>query len=262
MSHPSHRCRAFTLIELLVVLAIIALLVAILLPALKSAREVARSSVCKSQIRQMFIANAAYGADENGWLVPVIDSISGSSLVGRSWAGRFIDFEYIAQTELADSGSLSLDTAEILWCPSTESADGRGAAQWDYNAPYYLHGQAGGVPNSFRMTQLEEITQPSLTTSFADAYRGAPNVPNAVAYSTPHGRNAPGGSPQHRRASWSPRHYSLTSENVGFNDGHVESFTYSGPPITVGFIDLNGFDFILDVDIFTSRGGLGLKTRW
>ena len=62
--------RAFTLIELLVVIAIIAILAAILFPVFAKAREAARATSCRSNMKQILTGSMMYSQDYDEKLLP------------------------------------------------------------------------------------------------------------------------------------------------------------------------------------------------
>lgn len=81
MSKRNFRNRSgFTVIELLVVITIIGLLVAIFLPAVQSAREAARATECRNNLRQMGMGLHSFHATHN-----VFPSGTVSRLANPSW---------------------------------------------------------------------------------------------------------------------------------------------------------------------------------
>jgi prepilin-type N-terminal cleavage/methylation domain-containing protein len=127
--------RAFTLIELLVVIAIIAILVALLLPAVQQAREAARRSQCKANLKQIGIAMHNYHDVHGRFPYGYYHS---NSYHGRdTWMQQLMP--YYDQAPAYDAYSSSnvrwvMDTPKeikdlkipVLMCPSDPSAGGFG----------------------------------------------------------------------------------------------------------------------------------------
>lgn len=81
MTRVFQRQRGFTLIELLVVIAIIAVLIALLLPAVQQAREAARRSQCKNNLKQLGLAMHNYHDTANRF--PLNSSYTGGIAVNN-----------------------------------------------------------------------------------------------------------------------------------------------------------------------------------
>lgn len=91
--------RGFTLIELLVVIAIIAILVALLLPAVQQAREAARRSQCKNNLKQLGLALHNYH-DTLSTLPPGWVGDPTGSNKGNRWGWSAMILSYLDQAPL------------------------------------------------------------------------------------------------------------------------------------------------------------------
>ncbi|MEJ7593104.1 MAG: DUF1559 domain-containing protein [Planctomycetaceae bacterium] len=83
--------RGFTLIELLVVIAIIAILIALLLPAVQQAREAARRTQCKNNMKQIALAVHNFHDVYNRFPAGYFGSPQDADInyTGQQWLGLF-----------------------------------------------------------------------------------------------------------------------------------------------------------------------------
>lgn len=137
--------RGFTLIELLVVIAIIAVLIALLLPAVQQAREAARRTQCRNNLKQLGLAMHNYASSNGG--LPMSKTTSGAGLTQFPAQARILPF--IDMTPLYK---------QINW--NLSDADPTNATAWAFTVPAFrcasdpdtLQATAGGRNNYYTNT--------------------------------------------------------------------------------------------------------------
>ena len=118
--------RGFTLIELLVVIAIIAILVALLLPAVQQAREAARRTSCKNNLKQIGLALHNYQSTFGAFPPSLCLNRSGGT--GGQWSPQVRILPFVDQANLQElvdfdneyenDDTVSKTRVSIYLCPS------------------------------------------------------------------------------------------------------------------------------------------------
>lgn len=228
----------FTLIELLVVVAIISLLVAILLPSLSRARNLAKGTVCLSNMRQLSYATVMY-RDENQAYPPFRWPSGGTpNEFGRNrprWHWAFSDLlapPIDERSMAADPGTLTL-TSKYYNDPGLTgefATDIRNGA-YGYNYQYLGNSRTNGGDFINFPVGTGNIKTEALTIVFGDS-RGA---------GVPHGKHSYTLDPPKMRGgsdAFGPKASDISGTgtahspiearhngrgNAGFLDGHAES---------------------------------------
>ncbi|MBC2603385.1 prepilin-type N-terminal cleavage/methylation domain-containing protein [Puniceicoccus vermicola] len=187
----------FTLIELLAVIAILGVLTSILIPAIGSIRSGAKSSQCRSNLRQIHGGVILYATENEGWLPPNEDDRGH----GAWWKQIYPAY---------------IDGPGVFLCPADETegiSDENADLAWNGKLSYGAMGNDDPYAKQGVMDKkLSMFSEPSISVMLVDAHREGRQLAKSWFYNWP--RYSPDIVPAHG-----------DKVNLAFVDGHVEDLS-------------------------------------
>ena len=227
------RHKGFTLIELLVVIAIIALLLSVIMPALGKAKKLAKSMVCKTNLRSLQLGNILYIEDHDGTHI-----IGGDRLWVNEIATYLDDVDEARYCPEAKESKFTPDPSNFtkvqvngtrnkpwgLWNEGLQRYD-LGAYtvnNWLYSKIMW-QGSSEEVPHQNRYTKAGMIQNSGVVPVFMDGIRWGTGPDNHASFDP-----ARGGDIDWENGKQEPSFSRVLINrhsgkgNIAFYDGHVE----------------------------------------
>lgn len=227
-SQNSLHLRAFSLIELLVVVMIMGLLCGLLIPALARIRQVAASTQCQSNLRQLSMADEMYATENNGAYVPIIN---GGASASTCWQGNSQFRSYLNLPSYQPSATYADYAPAKMICPKATLAfanPGPGGGNYPLVRSYGYNVTGLSYNQSTVQIRRTQITNSSRRIRMADSCDLWIDYANWQNYNG-----------EVRPPTMCPAYRHGNAVNVVFFDGHCEAIAYAAMAASSSLWNLN-----------------------